>query len=117
MAVTEFGAQTNALPTPSSAEAPMNQNNAASVYMMPASHSSAAMTEPKPNTHSSHGLVRSAKGPTNGEPRPAAAAMGTIIRPASAEVTPRPLRHHIMTGSIRDATAHTMTEIEEAPSE
>ena len=69
----------------------MNQNNAASVYMMPAIHSSAAMTEPKPNTDSSRGLIRSAKGPTNGEPRPAATAMGTIIRPASAEVRPRPV--------------------------
>src|SRR5699024_9015491 len=68
MAVTEFGAQTKALPTPSSAEAPTNQYSEASTYMMPAIHNNATMTQPKPKTDSSRGLMRSAKGPTKGEP-------------------------------------------------
>src|SRR5699024_12696924 len=90
MAVTEFGAQTNALPTPSSAESPMNQNNAASVYMMPASHSSAAMTEPKPNTDSNRGLIRTAKAPTNGEPSPADTPKPTRTRPTPSRGKTQP---------------------------
>src|SRR5699024_7274471 len=117
MAVTELGAHTKALPIPNSVDAPINHNRLASVYIIPAIHTKDATTEPKPITDSTRGLMRSAKGPTMREPSPAATAMGTIINPAVAESNPRPVRNHIIIGSICEDTAKPMVEIENAPSE